>query len=622
MSIPASPTEYGAADKHLKRSIGLIGLIGLFVSIQVGSGWLLACLAAASKAGPSAIISWVIGAIFFGIIGVAWMELGTSIPRSGGGVRYPRMSHGAFLSWTNAWGYIISMIALPVIETMAVLTYLGGHWPSLGFLKEVEGQKILAWPNGILAGFALMLIFLALNLFGAKLLSESNKLVTIWKIVIPTLTFLLMFTAFKVENFTQYGGFAPMGVGAIFGAVSSGGIVFAYAGVRQIIDFGGEVINPKRNIPIAMIVGGLIFPLTLYVCLQIGFLGAIDWADAGVIPGDWAGLRESAWQSSPLLEAVIAAGFAWFALVLLSDAVLSPAAAGWVNLGIGGRIAYSMSVNGELPGGLQRMNKWGVPWVALVTCTGIGFLLFLPVPTWYVFVGMVATAMVLNYLMAGPCVAVFRRVAPELPRPLRIPFLNFWVVAGYVCSLLMIYFAGWSTLINVMTVVMFGLPIYAAHTSVRNGWSSKNLSGALSLGWAILWVIVASGGGWMFKVGTNGAAHWPIALYATAFIGLVAVFIAVLWAISTEEGRHQIQAGLWVFPALILTTFVAYFGDTGLQPTLTYGTDALVIIVLALITYAWAVKVGYRTDELDQVVHQQIRMEEEEREAEKAAALA
>ncbi|MBC2640826.1 MULTISPECIES: APC family permease [unclassified Rhodococcus (in: high G+C Gram-positive bacteria)] len=619
MSADELPVEYGAADKHLKRSIGLVGLIGLFVSIQVGSGWLLACLAAVSKAGPAAIISWIVGALFFAVIGVAWMELGTSIPRSGGGVRYPRMSHGAFLSWTNAWGYIISMIALPVIETMAVLTYLGGHWPQLGFLKEVDGQKMLAWPNGILAGFGVMLVFLALNLFGAKLLSESNKIVTVWKLVVPTITFLLMFTVFKIENFTQYGGFDPMGVGAIFGAVSGGGIVFAYAGIRQIIDFGGEVINPKRNIPIAMIVGGLIFPLTLYLCLQIAFIGAIDWQDAGVTPGDWAGMIESTWQASPLLDAVTAAGFAWFSLVLLSDAVLSPAAAGWVNLGIGGRIAYSMSVNGELPGEMQRINRWGVPWVALVTCTGIGFLLFLPVPSWYVFVGMVATAMVLNYLMAGPCVAVFRRVAPELPRALNIPFLKFWVVAGYVCSLLLIYFAGWSTLINVMTVVMFGLPIYLSYTSVRSGWTTKNISGALALGWTLAWVFVAFGGGWMFKAGKTTENHWPIGIYAAAFIGLIGVFIAAMWLISTEDGRHQITAGLWVFPALVFTTFIAYFGDEGPQPELTYGSDVLIVIVLGLVTYAWAVRSGYRTDELDQVVRQQLEMEEYERAAAHAA---
>jgi hypothetical protein len=166
-----------------------------------------------------------------------------------------------------------------------------------------------------------------------------------------------------------------------------------------------------------------------------------------------------------------------------------------------------------------------------------------------------------------------------------------------------------------MTVVMFGLPIYASYTSVRNGWSSKNLSGALSLAWTVAWVVVALGGGWMFKAGGESAGHWPIGLYATAFIGMVTVFLAGLWAISTPHGRHQIQAGLWVFPALVLTTFAAYFGETGPQPTLRYGIDVLLIVILGLITYAWAVKVGYRTDELDQVVQQQIRMEQEEQES-------
>lgn len=408
-----------------------------------------------------------------------------------------------------------------------------------------------------------------------------------------------------------------MGYGAVFGAVTSGGIVFAYAGIRQVIDFGGEVINPKRNIPLAMIIGGLLLPLVIYLALQIGFIGAIDWAGAGVERGDWAALLASNWQASPLLDAVVAAGFGWFAVVLLSDAMLSPAATGWVYMGVGGRVAYSMSVNGELPGAMQKMNRWGVPWVSLVVCTGIGFLMFLPVPSWYSFVGMVATALVLNYLMAGPCAAVYRRVAPELPRPLNIRFFGFWGAAGYVCSLLLIYYAGWSTLINVMTVVMFGLPVYASYTSVRNGWTSKNISGAFSLVWTLAWVLVAAGGGWMFNSGSAGKGNWPIGLYLAAFVGLVAVFVAVLWAISTEEGRNHVKAGIWVFPALIGTTFIAYFGDVGplAHPVLVDGTDAAIVVVLAVVTYWWAVKVGYRTDELDQVVRQQIQMEQDEKAA-------
>jgi len=608
MSTQAQVTVYGASDVHFKRSIGCVGLIGLFVSIQIGSGWLFACLAAVSKAGPAAVVSWVLGTLFFAVIGIAWMELGVAIPRSGAGIRYPRMSHGPFLSWINSWGYMLAAITLPAIEVIATLSYIGGHWENLGLLEVRDGIKILSWPNGILSGIVLMAVFLLLNLFGAKLLSDSNKWVTIWKILIPIITAVLMLCAFKVENFTQYGGFAPMGVSSVFHALSSTGIIFAYLGVRQIVEFSGEVKNPRRDLPIALFVGGLLIPTVIYLGLQVGFIGAIDWADAGVEPGDWAGMLTSSWQASPLLSAVTAAGFAWFFLILLSDAALSPAAAGWVNLGLAGRAAYSMSIGGELPAKLQMINRWGVPWVALIVCSAASCVLFLPMPSWYLFVGVLSAAMVLNYFMVAPCMAVFCRVAPDLPRPLKTPFLKFWLVAGYVGSTLLLYFAQWSILINVMTALMFALPVFASHTAVRNGWVSRNVAGGFSLLWSLAWVLVTVKAGWAF-VTTVRPDQWPIELYALAFNGLVLLFLAVLYAISTPAGRAQIRAGLWPFPVLLILTFMSYFGADGPQPVLNYAVELLIVLAIALGSYVWAVGSGYRTDELDQVVQQQLKQQ-------------
>ena len=147
--LPAPEGTYEASDAHLKKQIGLFGLIALAVSVQIGSGWLLATLAAAAIAGPASILTWILGAAFFAIIGVTWMELGAMLPRSGAGVRYPRLTHGAFLSWFNGWGYLIAALSLPVIEAQAVLTYVGGHWPGLNFLKVVNGTTVLSWTGTI-----------------------------------------------------------------------------------------------------------------------------------------------------------------------------------------------------------------------------------------------------------------------------------------------------------------------------------------------------------------------------------------------------------------------------------------------------------------------------------------
>jgi amino acid transporter len=607
--LPVAEGTYEASDAHLKQQISLFGLIALAVSVQVGSGWLLATLAAASIAGPASILTWVLGAVFFAVIGVTWMELGAMLPRSGAGVRYPRLTHGAFLSWFNGWGYLIASLSLPVIEAQAVLTYVGGHWEWLGFLKVVDGTTVLSW-TGTLVGFVLLFVFFLLNSMGAKLLSESNKYVTIWKLVIPTVTAALMFTAFSSGNFSIGGGFAPLGGGAVLGALASGGIVFAYSGLRQILDFGGEVVNPQRNIPIAIVVGGLIIPLVIYILLQIGFIGAVDWASAGVRPGDWAGLQGSDWQSAPLLNAVTAAGFAWFATVLLTDAALSPAATGWVWLGIGTRTVYSMSVNRELPTAFQRINRYGTPIVALAACTVLGLLFFFPAPSWYLFVGMVSIALTLSYVMGGPVLAVLRRTAPDFPRPVKLKAVTFWAMSGFVASLLLIYFAGWFPLINLFTVVFVALPLYGAYTSVREGWSRPVPSRVLAGAFAVAWVVIAAGGGWLAQVDQQQAeGGWSFPVYFSAIVLVIAAFMAGLYAVSTEVGRRHIRGGIWMVVTILALLLLAYLGQFGPMdsPPLDSPVDLVVMVVIAVGAYLWAVRAGGPTEELAEILAAQKR---------------
>lgn len=530
------------------------------------------------------------------------------LPRSGAGVRYPRLTHGAFLSWFNGWGYLIAALALPVIEVQAVLTYIGGHWSELGLLEVREGVTVLSWPVGIVAGFALLFVFFVLNSFGAKFLSESNKYVTIWKLVIPLITAGLMFSAFDAGNFTIGGGFVPMGGGAVFSALAGGGIVFAYSGLRQILDFGGEVVRPQRNIPLAIIVGGLLIPLVMYLLLQISFIGAIDWSIAGVDPGDWVALMESDWASAPLLNAVIAAGFGWFSVVLLSDAALSPAATGWVWLGIGTRSVYSMSVNRELPAAFQRTNRFGTPIIALIGCFALGLVFFFPAPSWYLFVGMASIALTLSYVMGGPVLAVLRRTAPGFPRPVRLRAANWWALAGYVASLLLIYFAGWVPLINLFTVLFLALPIYGAYTSVKEGWSRPFVSWALSLAFVFAWVWIAIGGGWLATLDQRQRPDgWGFAAYYGGFVVLSLGFLAALAALSSAPGRRNLRSGVWLVVTLLALLGVSYGGQFGPldHPPIGGQLDIALMTVIAVLSFAWAVRSGGPTEELDDILEAQ-----------------
>jgi hypothetical protein len=225
---------------------------------------------------------------------------------------------------------------------------------------------------------------------------------------------------------------------------------------------------------------------------------------------------------------------------------------------------------------------------------------------------MVSTALVINYLVAGPCIGVFRRLCPELPRPIKVPGGDFFGVAGFVCALLLVYFAGWVTLINVATIVLLGLPVYAAYASARAGWSPRVPSSVLAVVFAVVWMVVNVDAGWLGAATTASRKHWPIAVYTAVFVLLVIAFLAVLWSISNAEGRKHLRSGVWILPAVLATTFLSYFGDNGPQKVFTYGSDLVIVILIAIGTYYWAVREGFRTPELEQAIYNTLNETEDE----------
>jgi amino acid transporter len=93
------------------------------------------------------------------------------LPRSGAIVRYPALTHGPYTGWMLGWAYRLSAITVPAIEAEAVVTYVGGQFPSSGIVTVKSGVTEMAWPNGILFGIGLMVFFFLLNFFGIRLLA-------------------------------------------------------------------------------------------------------------------------------------------------------------------------------------------------------------------------------------------------------------------------------------------------------------------------------------------------------------------------------------------------------------------------------------------------------------------
>jgi len=302
-------TSVSNSDKLLRKELGLLDLTFLSLSAMIGSGWLLASLSVASIAGPSGILSWIIAGIMVMFIGLAYAELGSSIPKTGGIVRYPVYSHGSYTGFVIAFLYLLSAISTPSIEALATIEYLTNVNPTLSKLLTnstvVNGTPvtILTLP-GLLFSILLLFIYFLVNYYGIKILGKTNSAITVWKLIIPVVTFMLLFFAFKSSNFTNYGGLFPKSVASNYGgpvgmlyAIPSAGIIYSYLGFRQPIEYSGEAKNLERNVWRAIILS-IVIVIIIYTFLQIAFIGAINWVSAGVTPGNWSALLNSKWANS------------------------------------------------------------------------------------------------------------------------------------------------------------------------------------------------------------------------------------------------------------------------------------------------------------------------------------
>lgn len=600
-----------ASDRQLDRRMSVWQLFFLSMGGIIGSGWLFASLSAASLAGPAAIVSWIIGGFLVLLVALNYAEVAGMLPRSGAIVRYPHLTHGGYTGFILGWTYLLSAVSVPAIEAEAVVTYASTYINGIIDPKTSE----LTWPGGILLGIALMLLFFVINYVGIRFLSQFNSFVTGWKFVIPILTVILLFIFdLHTKNYGGYaGGFTPLGWAPVLGAVASSGIVFSYLGFRQALDYGGEARNPQRDVPIATI-ASVLAGIALYVLLQAAFIGAIKWGAFGVHAGDWSALKAagSAAKDAPFYVALKAAGPALlggFATILLIDAFISPTGTGYIYLGTSARTFYGMSIVGYLPRAFQSiLPRFRIPWIALIASTVVGCLFFLPLPSWYTLVGIITSATVLTYIMGGIGVHVLRRTAGSLARPFRLPAAGIIGPAGFVGALLIVYWSNFEVLAIVFAAVFVALPVFGWFYAPNKGWISPMSGIPLGVVFVVLWVIVQRWGQWALVASPLTLPHPSFPVFYFVTILLVAGYTGALYFLCNEEGRKAVGSSWWLIYFLLAVYGISYYGAYGPAALLgktggiPFPADLLVVIMVGLLAYGWAIHSGYETEEIAAIV--------------------
>jgi len=464
-----SPTESGSAapPQELRRSLGLMDSTFLVAGLVIGTGIFLTTgiMAQELPSAPLLLAVWVLGGLLTVAGGLLYAELGAMMPATGGQYVYLREAYGNFAAFLFGW---ITLLVYQSGGNAALATgfaeYFGYFFPALGTGHELMALPIGLWTLRISAGQLTAVAAIAaltwLNVRGLREGAVVSNILTAIKI-----TALL---AFVVLGFMVDVPAAPAGAAAspapasshtlVYGvAIAMIAVLWAFDGWNVLSFSAGEIRNPTRNIPLALIMGtGLV--TVLFIAVNAAYLRALP------IP-EMAGVTRIAEKAATVLWGERSAALVSAAVMLSGFGCLH------ANILTGARVYFAMARDGLFfPFAGQVHPRYVTPanalivqgiWSGILTLSGTYQQLF----TYSVF------AAVIMYAVSAASVFTLRIRRPDLPRPYRAwgyPVLPALYILG-LCAILIstIYTQPFESVAG-LAFIAAGVPVYFWF---RRGWS-------------------------------------------------------------------------------------------------------------------------------------------------------
>jgi amino acid transporter len=280
-----------ASESSLVRSIGTFALAASVVNITVGGGIFRLPADMAATLGPTAPIAYLLCAVAMGLIVLCMAEAGSRVALTGGPYAYVEVAFGPFVGFLA--GFLLWMLltfAMAAVATVLVAN-LGALVPALA--SPAAGAAVLV---GIYAVFA------ATNILGVERGSRLNTAIAIAKILPLVVLIAGGLAAIDRTNLAVADppGLATLARGSIL-------LIFVFAGIEAALVPGGEVRDPARTVPRAILFG-MAAVTVLYAGLQFvaqGVLGDALAAAKGAPLAEAAGVAMGPWARQMLLVGAV-----------------------------------------------------------------------------------------------------------------------------------------------------------------------------------------------------------------------------------------------------------------------------------------------------------------------------
>ncbi len=399
--------EARASRPGLLRELGGAHATAIVVGTIIGSGIFLVPAEMMQAAGSAGLVylAWVVGGLlsFFGAL--TYAELGAMKPEAGGEYVYIRDAYGPLGGFLYAWTWFVIAKPASIASVTAGLARILGTLPALSFLPRTVIARPFAISYGQLVAIAATIFITALNYIGVRKAGNFQVVFTVLKIAIIV---AIVGAGFSGEgswtNFSSSYAGARGGFAGFMAALVAA--LWAYDGWNDLNMVAGEVRQPGRNIPLALIAGvGTVAVLYMLTNAAVQYV-----LPASVI----------AQSPGPASQATAAAVGAWGAaavsvamaismLVTLNGTVMS-----------GGRVPFAVARDGYFFRVLAEVHpRFHTPSVALIAQAVIAIVLLLFAGTFRQLFSLAIFAEWLFYMIATSTIFVFRRREPDAARPYR-----------------------------------------------------------------------------------------------------------------------------------------------------------------------------------------------------------
>ena len=443
-------------NKQLQKNLGIAAALSTVVGMVIGGGVFFKPQAVYTLTGGApglGILAWIIAGIMTITAGLTAAEVSAAIPKTGGMMVYIEEIYGKKLGFLTGW--MQTVLFFPA--TAAAIAVMFGQQAAL-----LLNNSSLVMPMSI----GVILLVGILNTFGSKTSGTIQTVSTVCKLIPLVLIIVFGFIKGSGDNPVMSPlvaeGISPMGIiGQLLVA-----ILFAYDGWINVGALAGEMKNPGKDLPKA-IIGGLSIVMAINVVINLAYL----W----VLPAS-----ELAQYASPAS--------------IVAEKIFGPVGGKLINVGIlvsvfgclngylltGPRIPYTLANQKLLPATFGKLNKNGVPANATLFMVVLSVIYALS-GQFNLLSDLSMFAIWAFYTLTFIGVIKLRKTQPDLERPYKVPFYPVIPIIS-ICSGLFVvidqlFLAGMkSSMISLggVIVTLIGLPVYAIMTKKKPELEEEN----------------------------------------------------------------------------------------------------------------------------------------------------